>query len=118
MSTETQTGAEPVFIAEYGVAGESSPSGMAGIGGGTLSVERGCVTMNNASGISVVPVFKAGTASWDGEKRMLRYLGKSSALGSRIELTGGALPETLKSRLPFADIIKRCGNDRIFLVAG
>jgi hypothetical protein len=86
-----------------------------------LAVVGNCVLVKNERGEEVVPVFSAGTASWDAGARRLRYLGRLYAIGDIVPIGGGGvnaamIPTILRS--PLVDVPSDCPKSRLWFTAG
>jgi hypothetical protein len=86
-----------------------------------LAVRGNCVLVMTEQGEEVVPVFSAGTASWDPVRRRLRYLGRLYAVGDVVPIGGGGvnpamIPTILRD--PLVDIPSDCPTSRLWFTAG
>jgi hypothetical protein len=86
-----------------------------------LAVRGNCVLVMTEQGEEVVPVFSAGTASWDPVRHRLRYLGRLYAIGDVVPIGGGGvnpamIPTILRD--PLVDIPSDCPTSRLWFTAG
>jgi hypothetical protein len=86
-----------------------------------LAVVGNCVLVRGERGEEVVPVFSAGTASWDARARQLRYLNRSYAIGDIVPIGGGGvnpamIPTILQS--PRIDVPSDCPTSRLWFTGG
>jgi hypothetical protein len=86
-----------------------------------LAVIGNCVLVKSEKGEEIVPVFSAGTASWDHLTRQLRYLGRRYSIGDIVPIGGGGvnpamIPTILRS--PLVDVPSDCPTSRLWFTAG
>jgi hypothetical protein len=86
-----------------------------------LAVVGNCVLVKSERGEEIVPVFSAGTASWDRRARRLWYQGRRYAIGDIVPIGGGGanpamIPTILRS--PLVDIPSDCPTSQLWFTAG
>jgi hypothetical protein len=86
-----------------------------------LAVVGNCVLVRTERGEEVVPVFGAGTASWDSRARRLSYRGRHYAIGDVVPIGGGGInpamiPQILRS--PSVDLPSDCPLSRLWFSPG
>jgi hypothetical protein len=86
-----------------------------------LAVAGNCVLVRSETGEEVVPVFSAGTASWDSRARRLTYLNRHYAIADIVPIGGGGvnpamIPTILRS--PLVDVPSDCPTSRLWFTAG
>jgi hypothetical protein len=85
-----------------------------------LTVHGNCVLVRTERG-EVVPVFSAGTASWDPGARQLAYENRRYSIGDEVSIGGGGVnpamvPALLRS--PLVDVPSDCPTSQLWFTAG
>jgi hypothetical protein len=86
-----------------------------------LAVMGNCILVTSERGERTVPVFSAGTASWDPRARQLLYLNRRYAIGDIVPIGGGGVnpfmvPTILRS--PLVDVPSDCPTSRLWFSPG
>jgi hypothetical protein len=86
-----------------------------------LAAVGNCVLVKSERGDEIVPVFGAGTASWDPRSRQLRYQNRHYAIGEIVPIGGGGInpamiPTILRS--PLVDVPSDCPTSRLWFATG
>lgn len=86
-----------------------------------LAVVGSCVLVKSERGDEIIPVFGAGTASWDPRSRQLRYQNRHYAIGEIVPIGGGGIspamiPTILRS--PLVDVPSDCPTSRLWFATG
>lgn len=118
----TGTAAEPrvaTFVVERRADG--TVGGAAAMMHLRLAVVGNCVLVRGEGGEEIVPVFSAGSASWDPGARRLSYSGRLYAVGDIVPIGGGGvnpamIPTILRS--PLVDVPSDCPTSRLWVSAG
>jgi hypothetical protein len=116
-------GAEEPRVATFVVErrADGTVGGAAAMMHARLAVAGNCVLVTTERGERVVPVFSAGTASWDPRLRRLTYLGRHYAIGDIVPIGGGGVnpamvPTILRS--PMVDVPGDCPLSRLWFTSG
>jgi hypothetical protein len=86
-----------------------------------LAVVGNCILVRGERGEEVVPVFSAGTASWDAGARRLRYMDKLYAVGDIVPIGGGHVNSAMITailRSPLVDVPSDCPTSKVWFTAG